>query len=162
MMQPTLFELPLPNASKQAAKPKQANAQKTTSVTIAKSLSEALKCTTVGLCLICESWPTFDPNDRAYFTPDSGKYIEAERLPSAWLALVGKTVCADRITVGSIADLLEELPPKVAEEWRELYANCESDEGDKALSAFEEAHHIRWYGEGYYLDTDEGWSEGDD
>lgn len=46
------------------------------------------------------------------------------------------------------------------EDERELYANCESDEGDKALSAFEEAHHIRWYGEGYYLDTDEG--EGDD
>ena len=160
MIQPTLFDLPTTNAPKRAdKKPTHAIAQKTASVIIAKSLSDALKCTTSGLCLICEEWPTFDLNDRAYFTPDSGKYIEAERLPSAWLPLVGKTVCADRITVGTIADLLEELPPKVAEEWRELYANCESDEGDKALCDFEEAHRIKWYGEGYYLDNDNKESE---
>lgn len=124
-------------------------------VTIAKGLSEALKCAVGGLCLICEDWPAFDPNDRAYFTPDSGKYIEAERLPPDWLALVGKTVCADRTTVGTIADLLEELPPDVANEWRELYAKSESDEGEQALWDFEEAHRIRWYGEGYYLDNGE-------
>ena len=156
MTQPTLFELPKQTIPKQAAKPTQANmqksVQKSASVTIATSLSGALKCTTGGLCLICQDWPAFDPGDRAYFNPYSDKYIEAERLPPAWLALVGKTVCADRITVGTIADLLEELPPQVAEEWRELYANSESDEGESALCAFEEAHRIRWCSEGYYLE----------
>ena len=147
--QPTLFELPAPSAKTsdvQTTTPK-----KQRNVTIVKSLSEALKCTVGGLCLICENWPTFDPNNRAYFTPGSDKYIEAERLPKEWLALVGKTVCADRTTVGTIADLLEVLPADVANEWRELYAK--SDEDDSALFAFEEAHHIRWYGEGYYLDN---------
>lgn len=156
--QPTLFELPAPSAKTsdvQTTTPK-----KQRNVTIAKSLSEALKCAVGGLCLICEGWPAFDPNDRAYFTPDSDKYIEAERLPPDWLALVGKTVCADRTTVGTIADLLEVLPADVANEWRELYAKSEED--DSALFAFEEAHRIRWYGEGYYLDTDEGEGEGDD
>lgn len=156
--QPTLFELPAPSAKTsdvQTTTPK-----KQRNVTIVKSLSEALKCTVGGLCLICGDWPTFDPNNRAYFTPGSDKYIEAERLPKEWLALVGKTVCADRTTVGTIADLLEELSPDVSEEWRKLYAT--SDEDDSALFAFEEAHHIRWYGEGYYLDTDEGEGESDD
>lgn len=155
--QPTLFELPPPCAesrqrpesvTRSAPEPRKAQS----SVTIVKSLPEALKCATGGLCLICEDWPTFDPNDRAYFTPDSGKYIEAERLPPDWLALVGKTVCADRTTVGTIADLLEVLPADVANEWRELYAKSEED--DSALFSFEEAHRIRWYGEGYYLDSE--------
>lgn len=141
--QQTLLELPAPK--------KQRN------VTIVKSLSEALKCTVGGLCLICGDWPAFDPNNRAYFTPGSDKYIEAERLPKEWLVLVGKTVCADRTTVGTIADLLEELPPDVANEWRELYAKSEED--DSALSAFEEAHRIRWYGEGYYIDNGDKESE---
>ena len=48
--------------------------------------------------------------------------------------------------------MLEELPPDVANEWRELYAKSEED--DSALFAFEEAHRIRWYGEGYYLDSE--------
>ncbi len=121
-----------------------------------------MKCATGGLCLICEDWPDFDPNDRAYFTPDSDKYIEAERLPPDWLALVGKQVCADLTTVSTIADLLEVLPADVADKWRELYANSESDEGEQALWDFEQAHRIRWYGEGYYLDTDEGEGESDD
>ena len=156
--QPTLFELPAPSAKRsdvQTTTPK-----KQRNVTIVKSLSEALKCVVGGLCLICEDWLAFDPNDRAYFTPDSEKYIEAERLPPDWLALVGKTVCADRTTVGTIADLLEVLPADVANEWRELYAKSEED--DSALFAFEEAHRIRWYGEGYYLDTDECEDESDD
>ena len=126
---------------------------------IVNSFAEALKCS-AGLCIIDSGWPEFDPDDRAYFTPDDPKYIEAERLPPEWLALVGKTVCADRTTVGTIADLLEELPPDVANEWRELYAKSEED--DSALFAFEKAHRIRWYGEGYYLDTDEGEGESDD
>lgn len=148
--QPTLFELPPPSAQTKAAR---ADATKPhANVTIVKSLSDALKCTTGGLCLICPDWPPFDPNDRAYFTPESEKYIEAERLPPDWLALVGKTVCADRTTVGTIADLLEVLPADVANEWRELYAK--SDEDDFALFEFEEAHHIKWYGEGYYLDQE--------
>lgn len=149
--QPTLFELPPPDTRKQSREPR-TEAKKVAKVTITKSLSEALKCAVGGLCLICEDWPTFDQNDRAYFTPDSGKYIEAERLPPDWLALVGKTVCADRTTVGTIADLLEVLPADVANEWRELYAKSEED--DSALFAFEEAHRIRWYGEGYYLDSE--------
>ena len=156
--QPTLFNVQPQSAQTKTAQPKtaQTGEQKTqtASVTIAKSLSEALQSTTDGLCIICDDWPTFDPNDRAYFTPTSEKYIEAERLPPEWLALVGKTVCADRTTVGTIADLLEELPFNLAEEWRKLYANSESDEGESALNAFEEAHHIRWYGEGYYLDSE--------
>lgn len=151
MTQPTLFELPPPDTRKQSREPR-TDAKKIANVTIAKSLSEALKCAVGGLCLICEDWPTFDPNDRAYFTPESDKYIEAERLPPDWLALVGKTVCADRTTVGTIADLLEVLPADVANEWRELYAKSEED--DSALFAFEEAHRIRWYGEGYYLDSE--------
>lgn len=150
MTQPTLFELPPPDARKQPCEPK-TEAKKIANVTIVKSLSEALKCNS-GLVLIDSGWPAFDPNDRAYFTPDSEKYIEAERLPPDWLALVGKTVCADRTTVGTIADLLEVLPADVANEWRELYAK--SDEDDSALFAFEEAHRIRWYGEGYYLDSE--------
>ena len=159
--QPTLFDVPPKNAQTKTTQPKtaQANAPKmqaapTANVTICKSLSEALQCKAGGLCLICPDWPTFDPNDRAYFTPDSEKYIEAERLPPDWIPLLGKTVCADRTTVGTIADLLEELPPEVANEWRELYAASESDEGERALSAFEEAHHIMWYGEGYYIDNE--------
>ena len=158
MTQPTLFELPPPDAQKQPREPR-TDAKKIANVTIAKSLSEALKCN-AGLVLIDSGWPSFDPNDRAYFTPESEKYIEAERLPPDWLALVGKTVCADRTTVGTIADLLEVLPADVANEWRELYAKSEED--DSALFAFEEAHRIRWYGEGYYLDTDEGEGESDD
>lgn len=151
MTQPTLFELPPPDVRKQPREPK-TEAKKIAKVTIVKSLSESLKCTVGGLCMICEDWPSFDPNERAYFTPDSEKYIEAERLPPDWLALVGKTVCADRTTVGTIADLLEVLPADVANEWRELYAKSEED--DSALFAFEEAHRIRWYGEGYYLDSE--------
>lgn len=143
-----------PDVQKQPRQP-QAEAKKIANVTIANSLAEALKCTVGGLCMICEDWPSFDQNDHAYFTPDSEKYIEAERLPPDWLAFVGKTVCADRTTVGTIADLLEVLPADVANEWRELYASSESDEGEMALDAFEEKHRIRWYGEGYYLDTDE-------
>jgi len=129
-------------------------------VQIVNSFAEALKCN-AGLVIIDGGCPEFDAGDRAYFTPGSDKYIEAERLPPNWLALVGKTVCADRTTVGTIADLLEELPPDVAEKWRELYANSESDEGEQALDAFEEAHNIRWYGEGYYIDNGEG-EESDD
>lgn len=151
MTQPTLFELPPQDAPTKLREPR-TDAKKIANVTIAKSLSEALKCAAGGLCLICEDWPTFDPNDRAYFTPDSDKYIEVERLPPDWLALVGRTVCADRTTVGTIADLLEILPADVANEWRELYAKSEED--DSALFAFEEAHRIRWYGEGYYLDSE--------
>ena len=127
---------------------------------IVNNFAETFKCGS-GLCIIDSGWPSFDASDRAYFTPGSDKYIEAERLPPDWLALVGKTVCADRTTVGTIADLLEVLPPDVAEKWRELYANSESDEGEQALDAFEEAHHIRWYGEGYYIDSGEG-DESDD
>lgn len=126
---------------------------------IVNSFAEALKCN-AGLVLIDSGWPSFDPNDRAYFTPGSDRYIEAERLPPDWLALVGKTVCADRTTVGTIADLLEVLPADMANEWRELYAKSESDEGEQALWDFEQAHRIRWYGEGYYLDTDEGEGDG--
>lgn len=154
----TLFDLPPQIAQ---AKPAKANAPKkqpptTARVTVVKSISDALKCTAGGLCLICPDWPDFDPNDRQYFTQDSEKYIEAERLPPDWLVLVGKTVCADRTTVGTIADLLEELPPDVAAQWRDLYADSESDEGERALWDFERAHHIRWYGEGYYIaDNDE-------
>ena len=146
--QPTLFETA--RAVREDERRPTTTPKKQRNVTIAKSLSEALKCAVGGLCLICEGWPSFDANDRAYFTPDSDKYIEAERLPKEWLALVGRTVCADRTTVGTIADLLEVLPADVANEWRELYAKSEED--DSALFAFEEAHHIRWYGEGYYLD----------
>ena len=127
---------------------------------IVNNFAEAFKCGS-GLCIIDSGWPSFDASDRAYFTPGSDKYIEAERLPPEWLALVGKTVCADRTTVGTIADLLEVLPPDVAEKWRELYANSESDEGEQALDAFEEAHNIRWYGEGYYIDSGES-EESDD
>lgn len=159
MTQQTLFELPPPDAPAKLREPR-TDAKKIANVTIAKSLSEALQSASPGLCIICNDWPDFDPSDRRYFTPDSEKYIEAERLPPDWLALVGKTVCADRTTVGTIADLLEELPPDVANEWRELYAKSEED--DSALFAFEEAHRIRWYGEGYYLDTDEGEGESDD
>lgn len=156
--QPILFELPPPDVQKQPRQ-LQTEAKKIANVTIAKSLSEALKCN-AGLVLIDSCWPSFDPNDRAYFTSDNEKYIEAERLPPDWLALVGKTVCADRTTVGTIADLLEVLPADVANEWRELYAKSEED--DSALFAFEEAHSIRWYGDGYYLDTDEDEGESDD
>ena len=127
---------------------------------IVNSFAEAFKCGP-GLCIIDSGWPTFDANDRAYFTPDDPKYIEAERLPPEWLALVGETVCADRTTVGTIADLLEELPPEVAEEWRRLYAKRNGDGGEEALHAFEEAHKIRWFGEGYYLDNGES-DESDD
>jgi len=122
---------------------------------IVNSFTEAFKCGP-GLCIIDRGWPAFDANNRAYFTPDNPKYIEAERLPSAWLELVGKTVCADRTTVGTIADLLEELPLDVAEEWRRVYAASASAEGLKALDAFEEKHHICWYGEGYYIADDSG------
>lgn len=156
--QPTLFELPPTDVRKQSNKPK-TKERKVTNVTIANNMSEALKCNS-GLVLIDSGWPSFDPNDRAYFTPDSEKYIEAERLPPDWLTLVGKTVCADRVTVGTISDLMEILPYDVANEWRELYAK--SDENGSALLAFEEAHHIRWCSEGYYLDTDEGGGESDD
>lgn len=131
-------------------------------VTIVDSLSDALKCQTGGLCIICPDCPPFDPNDKRYFTPDDPRYIEAERLPPDWLALVGKTVWPDRTTVGTIADLLEELPPDVADEWRRLYAASESDDGGKALDDFEQAHGIMWYGEGYYLcegDTEDGDAE---
>lgn len=120
-------------------------------VEVVNSLSDALKCN-AGLVIIDSDWPSFDPNDRAYFTPDSEKYIEAERMPQDWLALVGKTICADRTTVGTIADLLEILPADVANEWRELYAK--SGEDDSALRAFEDAHCIRWCSDGYYLDND--------
>ena len=150
MTQPTLFELPPPDAPTKLREPR-TDAKKIANVTIAKSLSEALKCN-AGLVLIDSGWPSFDPNDRAYFSPDSEKYIEAERLPPDWLALVGKTVCADRTTVGTIADLLDVLPADVANEWRELYAKSEED--DSELFAFEEAHRIRWYGEGYCLDSE--------
>ena len=127
---------------------------------IVNSFADAFKCN-AGLVLIDRGWPEFNPSDRAYFTPDNPKYIEVERLPSAWLELVGKTVCADRTTVGTIADLLEELPPDVAEEWRRVYAASASAEGLKALDAFEENHHICWYGEGYYLcDGEDGNEDG--
>lgn len=122
-------------------------------IQIASSLSDALKCA-AGLVLIDTGWPTFDRNDQKFYDPESPAYIEAERLPEKWLELVGVTVCADRITVGTIADLLEDLPCEVAEEWRELYAKSDSDEGERALDAFEEAHGIKWYGEGYYIDTE--------
>ena len=158
--QPTLFELPAPSAKRSDVQT--ATQKKQRNVTIVKSLSEALKCTVGGLCMIYEDWPSFDPNNRAYFTPGSDKYIEAERLPKEWVALVGKTVCADRTTVGTIADLLEELPPDVANEWRELYASSESDEGEMALDAFEEKHRIRWYGEGYYIDNGDGDEESEE
>lgn len=127
-------------------------------IQIANSLSDALK-SDAKLVLIDGGWPSFDASDRAYFTPGSDKYIEAERLPPDWLALVGKTVCADITTVGTIADLLEELPPDVREEWRSLYAKLNDDGGEEALDAFEAKHHIRWYGEGYYIDDGEGEDE---
>ena len=159
--QPTLFDVPPKNTQTKTAQPKTVHtnapkmqAAQTANVTICKSISEALQCKAGCLCQICPDWPTFDPNDRAYFTPDSDKYIEAERLPPDWIPLLGKTVCADRTTVGTIADLLEELPPDVANEWREQYAKSDSDEGERALDAFEEAHGIKWYGEGYYIDTE--------
>lgn len=127
---------------------------------IVNNFAEALKCGS-GLCIIDSGWPSFDASDRAYFTPGSDKYIEAERLPPDWIALVGKTVCADITTVGTIADLLEELPPDVGKEWRSLYAKLNDDGGEEALDAFEAKHNIRWYGEGYYIDSGEG-EESDD
>ena len=155
IQQPTLFELPTPTATP----PRQAESRQMKNIQIASSLSDALKCA-AGLVLIDTGWPTFDRNDQKFYDPESPAYIEAERLPEKWLELVGVTVCADRITVGTIADLLEVLPADVANEWRELYAKSEED--DSALLAFEEAHRIRWYGEGYYLDADEGEGESDD
>ena len=107
------------------------------------------------IVLLCDPWPDFDPNDPKFFTPDADGYIEAERLPPEWLAMVGRTVCADRRTVGTIADLLEELPPDIAEEWRQHYDKADTDVGSDALTAWEEAHHICWFGEGYYIDDEE-------
>ena len=128
---------------------------------IVNSFAEAFKCGS-WLCIIDRGWPPYGGSDRRYFTPDNPKYIEAERLPPDWLAMVGDTVCADRTTVGTIADLLEELPPDVAEEWRKLYAKRNGDGGEKALDAFEEAHGIYWYGEGYYICDGDNGGDGDE
>ena len=92
--------------------------------------------------------------------PSAPDYNEAERLPPEWQALVGVAFDDDRITVGSLADILEALPQETRDEWRRL---CEEDARADNLDTtvarldWEEAHGIEWdsYG-GHMRDTKTG------
>jgi len=82
--------------------------------------------------------------------PAAPDYNEAERLPPEWRPLVGSAFFDDRRTVGSLADVLEALPPAVRDEWRAICeAEREAGEDEAAFlaafrhrSEFEDAHGI--------------------